>query len=218
MDRIRKEMAGYLAQLHNIHGDYFGYFTKDESRQYKTWKMAFFSMFSQILKDSRAHGVKLPYREIQDTLKRHSRLLEDVGTPSLVEYDCHEGNIFVKNAGSGYHIEGILDFERAFWGDPAADFPAAFIFKDDLRKEKAFLAAYMEATGKTAYTKADENKYQLYRLYILTIMSAETFRYGFLYGRFQGMWAKSQIKKCLKRLEGDGNGRCTKTPDDGGNA
>ncbi len=180
--------------------------------------MAFFRMFSQILKDSRAHGVKLPYREIQDTLKRHSRLLEDVGTPSLVEYDCHEGNIFVKNAGSGYHIEGILDFERAFWGDPAADFPAAFIFKDDLRKEKAFLAAYMEATGKTAYTKADENKYQLYRLYILTIMAAETFRYGFLYGRLQGMWAKSQIKKCLKYLEGDGNGRCTKTPDDGGNA
>ena len=124
----------------------------------------------------------------------------------------------MKNAGSGYHIEGILDFERAFWGDPAADFPAAFIFKDDLRKEKAFLAAYMEATGKTAYTKADENKYQLYRLYILTIMAAETFRYGFLYGRLQGMWAKSQIKKCLKYLEGDGNGRCTKTPDDGGNA
>lgn len=218
VDRIRKEMAGYLAQLHNIHGDYFGYFTKEESRQYKTWKMAFFSMFSQILKDSRAHGVKLPYREIQDTLKRHSRLLEDVGTPSLVEYDCHEGNIFVKNAGSGYHIEGILDFERAFWGDPAADFPAAFIFKDDLRKEKAFLAAYMEATGKKSYTKADENKYQLYRLYILTIMAAETFRYGFLYGRLQGMWAKSQIKKCLKYLEGDGNGRYTKTPDDGGNA
>lgn len=199
-DRIREELAGYLYQIHGIKGKYFGYFTKDERRQYSTWKEAFFHMFRQILADGREHRVKLPYARIMAALQRHDGSLEDVREPSLVEYDCHEGNIFVKKTGNSYTIEGILDFERAFWGDPIADFPTAFVFTDDIRKETAFLNAYLRVSGRNAYTETDAVKYQLYRMYILTIMAAETFRYGFLYGKLQGMWAKRQLRKCLRIL------------------
>ena len=202
VDRIREELAGYLYQLHGIKGTYFGYFTEDRSRQYSTWQDAFLHMFQQILEDGREHKVRLPYGRINVALRKNLSCLEDVKEPSLVEYDCHEGNIFVKDTGSGYVIEGILDFERAFWGDPIADFPAAFVFTDDIRKEKAFLKAYLKISGKKAFTERDERKYQLYRMYILTIMAAETFRYGFLYGRLQGMWAKWELRKCLRRLGG----------------
>ena len=199
-DRIREELAGYLYQIHGIKGKYFGYFTKDERRQYSTWKEAFFHMFRQILADGREHRVKLPYARIMAALQRHDGSLEDVREPSLVEYDCHEGNIFVKKTGNSYTIEGILDFERAFWGDPIADFPTAFVFTDDIRKETAFLNAYLRVSGRNAYTETDAVKYQLYRMYILTIMAAETFRYGFLYGKLQEMWAKWQLRKCLRIL------------------
>lgn len=199
-DRIREELAGYLYQIHGVKGKYFGYFTKDERRQYSTWKEAFFHMFRQILADGREHRVKLPYARIMAALQRHDGSLEDVTEPVLVEYDCHEGNIFVKKTGNSYTIEGILDFERAFWGDPIADFPTAFVFTDDIRKETAFLNAYLRVSGRNAYTETDAVKYQLYRMYILTIMAAETFRYGFLYGKLQGMWAKWQLRKCLRIL------------------
>lgn len=199
-DRIREELAGYLYQIHGVKGKYFGYFTKDERRQYSTWKEAFFHMFRQILADGREHRVKLPYARIMAALQRHDGSLEDVRELSLVEYDCHEGNIFVKKTGNSYTIEGILDFERAFWGDPIADFPTAFVFTDDIRKETAFLNAYLRVSGRNAYTETDAVKYQLYRMYILTIMAAETFRYGFLYGKLQGMWAKWQLRKCLRIL------------------
>ena len=199
-DRIREELAGYLYQIHGVKGNYFGYFTKDERRQYSTWKEAFFHMFRQILADGREHRVKLPYARIMAALQRHDGSLEDVREPSLVEYDCHEGNIFVKKTGNSYTIEGILDFERAFWGDPIADFPTAFVFTDDIRKETAFLNAYLRVSGRNAYTETDAVKYQLYRMYILTIMAAETFRYGFLYGKLQGIWAKWQLRKCLRIL------------------
>ena len=199
-DRIREELAGYLYQIHGIKGKYFGYFTKDERRQYSTWQEAFFHMFRQVLADGREHRVKLPYARIMAALQRHDGSLEDVREPSLVEYDCHEGNIFVKKTGNSYTIEGILDFERAFWGDPIADFPTAFVFTDDIRKETAFLNAYLRVSGRNAYTETDAVKYQLYRMYILTIMAAETFRYGFLYGKLQGMWAKWQLRKCLRIL------------------
>ena len=184
-DRIREELAGYLYQIHGVKGKYFGYFTKDERRQYSTWKEAFFHMFRQILVDGREHRVKLPYARIMAALQRYEGCLEDVTEPVLVEYDCHEGNIFVKKTGNSYTIEGILDFERAFWGDPIADFPTAFVFTDDIRKETAFLNAYLRVSGRNAYTETDAVKYQLYRMYILTIMAAETFRYGFLYGKLQ---------------------------------
>ena len=201
VDLIREELAGYLYQLHGIKGEYFGYFTEDKSRQYSSWKDAFWHMFHQILADSREHGVRLPYQQMQAALRKHLECLEDVKEPSLVEYDCHEGNIFVKESESGYQIEGILDFERAFWGDPIADFPTAFVFTDDIRKEKAFLNAYLRISGKKEFTERDDRKYQLYRMYILTIMAAETFRYGFVYGKLQEMWAKWGIRKCLRRLE-----------------
>ena len=201
-DQIKEELAGYLYQIHSIRGPHFGYFTEDKSRQYSAWKEAFLQMFRQILADSRAHKVKLPYDRMCAVLQKYSGYLEDVTEPSLVEYDCHEGNIFVKKTDSGYTIEGILDFERAFWGDPIADFPAAFVFTDDIRKEKAFLKAYLEISGKKEDTEADHVKYQLYRMYILTIMAAETFRYGWLYGKLQGTWAKWGIRKCLRRLGG----------------
>ena len=199
-DRIREELAGYLYQIHGVKGKYFGYFTKDERRQYSTWKEAFFHMFRQILADGREHRVKLPYARIMAALQRYEGCLEDVTEPVLVEYDCHEGNIFVKKTGNSYTIEGILDFERAFWGDPIADFPTAFVFTDDIRKETAFLNAYLRVSGRNAYTETDAVKYQLYRMYILAIMAAETFRYGFLYGKLQGMWAKWQLRKCLRIL------------------
>lgn len=200
VDKIREELAGYLYQLHGIKGNYFGYFSEDRSHQYSSWTDAFLHMFQQILTDSREHKVRLPYGRINAALRRNLRILEDVKEPSLVEYDCHEGNIFVKNTEQGYVIEGILDFERAFWGDPIADFPTAFVFTDDIRKEKAFLCAYLKVSGRAEYTENDAKKYQLYRLYILTIMAAETFRYGFIYGKLQGIWAKWQIRKCLRRL------------------
>lgn len=201
LDRVKAKLAEYLEQIHRIKGEYYGYFSEDPACQYRTWKEAFSQMFRQILTDAREHKVKLPYQRIEAVLEKNARHLEEISAPSLVEYDCHEGNIFVKEGKNGYEIEGILDFERAFWGDPLADFPAAFVLAEDIRKEKAFLDSYLKAGKRAAYTEEDAKRYQLYRLYISVIMASETFRYGFVYAKMQGAWAKAQIEKCLKELE-----------------
>ncbi len=201
LEQIKRRLAEYLAQIHEITGSYYGYFSQDPKQQYQTWKDAFFHMFGQLLQDARGHKVRIPYERIEKALKANEKYLHDLAAPSLVEYDCHDGNVFVKETEKGYQIEGILDFERAFWGDPLADFPTAFVFVDDIRREKAFLESYLKASRRTAYTQEDVKRYQLYRLYIAVIMAAETFRYGFVYSRLQGAWAKRQIKRCLKALE-----------------
>lgn len=202
LDKIRVEIGSCLAQIHQIKGSYYGYFTNDPSKQYATWEEAFLHMFKQILSDCRSRHVRLPYSRIENVLKKNAVYLRELQRPALVEYDCHDGNVFVKKVGEVYVIEGILDLERAFWGDPIADFPTAFIFTDDIRKEKAFLKGYLEnSPEKSEYTEADAKRYQLYRMYILVIMVAEIFRYGFLYGKLQALWSKFGISKCLKELE-----------------
>ena len=201
-DRLRRELAGYLAQIHTIRGPYFGYFSEDENRQYKTWKEAFYAMFEMVLTDAKKLGRKLPYERIRRVLRENGDVLETQKVPALVNYDCHEGNIFVKQEADGYHIEGIVDLERAYWGDPIADFPAAFVMGDDIRKEKAFLEEYLEQSAEIkAYTETELRRYLLYRMYLMTIMAAETFRFGFLYAHLQGGLAKHGVMKCLKELE-----------------
>ena len=200
LDRIKAELAGYLAAMHQIKGDYFGYFTEDEKLRFATWKEAFFHMFEQLLRDAAERNTKLPYARIRQALAANAEYLGEQKEPVLVEFDCHEGNVFVRQVDGEWRIAGIIDLERAFWGDPVGDFPTSFVFTDDIRKETAFLNAYLKAAGKSVYTEADAKRYQLYRLYILTVMAAEVFRYDFLYAKLQGAWAGRNISKCLKEL------------------
>lgn len=200
LQQIKAELAGYLAQLHTIKGAYYGYFTQDPEQQFSTWKEAFFHMFGQLLQDAQERNTRLPYAKIRRALSQNAACLEEVKVPALVDFDCHEGNIYVKKRNGVYQIEGILDLERAFWGDPIGDLPTAFIFTDDIRKEPAFLNAYLNASGRSGYTDEDAKRYQLYRLYILTIMAAEVFRYDPLYAIGQSAWARWNLSKCLKKL------------------
>lgn len=202
LESIKMELATIFAQLHQIKGNYFGYFTDNTRYQFGTWKEAFLHMMDMILKDGRTHGVKLPYERIKNALQDKAHYLDQIKEPTLVDYDLWPGNIFLKKEGERYVIEGIIDFERAFWGDPYADFPPAFMLIKNLHKEINFWRTYKEAAKiNNELTKEDEIRLSLYSLYIWTIMVVETFRYGFLYSAFQKNFSKSFVMKFLKELE-----------------
>lgn len=141
---IKKELAGYLAELHQIHGEYFGYFTHNEKYQYKTWRDAFVSMMTVLLNDGKQNGTKLPYDRYEKVLKEKSEYLNDIKIASLIDYDLWAGNVFVKQKEEKYVIEGIIDFERAFWGDSLADFSGSVMLLDHIYEEEDVWKAYSE--------------------------------------------------------------------------
>lgn len=201
LDGIKRQLGEYFAQIHTISGPYFGYFTEDESRQYSTWRKAFMAMVGMILSDGRNLGVKFPYGRIEKALDEKSALLEDITQPVLVNYDLWSGNIFLVGDGEIYQIEGIVDFERAFWGDPYADFAAAFFIDGDLWKDQVFWEGYTSIAGKDrVISERDRVRLLMYRMYIYLIMTVETYRYGFLRGKMQEIWSRSQALKCLEKL------------------
>lgn len=205
-DQVLGEMAACLARIHQIKGDYFGYPTTNREEKFSGWKEAFLHMYETLLSDARKRSYKLPYDRIKELLMRYSCYLDEIKIPALVEYDCHEGNVFVKQNEDGqWHVEGIIDFERFFWGDPIADFTGVFFLLPDVRMEPAFLSSYLKASPeRSEYTQRDAVRYCLYRMYILTIMSSEVFRYGRFYAWIQRTVGKRCLIKCMDELERQG--------------
>ncbi|NQX47996.1 aminoglycoside phosphotransferase family protein [Paenibacillus tritici] len=202
LDKIKVELGGYISQLHQIQGSYFGYFSEDDKLQFRTWKEAYWHMMQMILQDGKRLNVKLPYNRIETIIKQKEHLLEAIKVPSLVSFDLWPGNIFVIEDNDDYKIEAIIDFERSFWGDPYADFPPAFMLFKDVRNEKQFWHAYSRSFNKALeITREDYLRMQLYKLYIFLIMSIETYRYGKVYGKLQYIYSRSTVMKCLSELE-----------------
>jgi len=201
-DAINRELAEYFAQIHQIKGKYFGYFSSDPREKFETWKTAFFTMFKNILNDGKQRNIRLPYDRYEKVLCAHANAFDPVQSSLLVDYDLHPGNIFVTKKGEEYTIEGIVDFERAFWGDPYAEFPAAFLFIDDIRKNPVFWTAYRNRRNiDHDLIKEEEIRILFYRMYLFTIMCVEIYRYGFFYAKLQYLICKGVVKKCLRKLE-----------------
>lgn len=201
-EEIQKELADYIAQIHGIQGTYFGYFSQDSDTQYTSWKKAFLHMFDDLLKDGMERNIRLPYETYRTILEKQASILDTVQQPSLVDFDLHPGNIFLKKQNGKYVIEGIVDFERAFWGDPYAEFPAAFLMISDVRNNPVFWKEYRKNQQiDHDFTRSEEMKSQLYRLYLFTIMCVEIGRYGFFYSRFQSFFSKTVIKHCLAQIK-----------------
>ncbi|MET0132253.1 MAG: aminoglycoside phosphotransferase family protein [Kibdelosporangium sp.] len=164
-DRLRHELGTHVAALHEITGDCFGY---PQNEPAPTWRAAFTGMLADILGDARHYQVQLP--EIRDLMAANEHLLDTVETPVLVHFDLWDGNI-LRHEG---RISGIVDGERAFWGDPIAELASLSIF-GDIRRDQAFLDGY----GGVDFDDGTRRRLAMYRGYLFMIMITETAPRGY---------------------------------------
>ena len=99
-------------------------------------------------------------------------------------------------------MEGIVDCERAVWGDPCADFVSNIALFRDIEQETAFLEGYNQASeSPLVFTPSVRRRLDLYRAYLYMIMLVEIpYReYGKAYSLFRVHVARS-LKQVLARL------------------
>ncbi|MEV4056076.1 aminoglycoside phosphotransferase family protein [Amycolatopsis sp. NPDC049688] len=158
---LRTELGKIVAGLHETTGDGFGYL---QDPLHPTWFSAFTAMVDAILADAVRYRVHLPRpaAEIAHLVRRHEPLLELVTTPVLVHFDLWQGNILV----DGGRVSGIIDAERAFWGDPVAEFVSLTLFHD---LDAPLLAGY----GPAFFDAPARRRLTLYRVYLGLIMLVE---------------------------------------------
>lgn len=172
--RLRTELGRFTAALHSITGEGFGYPAEPLGPLRGSWREAFLEMVGAVLADAGRFAVELPEDadRIRELFAAQSAVLDEVSTPRLVHFDLWDGNILVDRGPAGARIGALIDAERAFWGDPLAEFVSLSLF-DDMERDDAFLEGYRTAGGTVTFDASARRRLTLYRSYLYLIMWVE---------------------------------------------
>jgi aminoglycoside phosphotransferase (APT) family kinase protein len=165
---LRAGLGRIVAAVHRITGPAFGY---PQGKLQASWPAAFTAMLDAVLADAERFAAVLPCPpgRIRSALAAGLPALDDVRRPALVHFDLWPGNVLI----GGRRVTGLVDAERAFWGDPLADLVSLALF-GDIERDQDFLRGYREAGGTVAFDEPTRRRLALYRCYLYLIMLVET--------------------------------------------
>lgn len=119
-DQLWRQLGKFAATLHSTTGEHFGY--PEPFNPHNTWSSFINSNVAGMICDVKR--LKLYCSEIEDycaLLPKFSSLLDEIERPCLLHGDLWPRNIIVNGRGDKIAIRAVIDGERAFWGDPYAD-------------------------------------------------------------------------------------------------
>ena len=119
-----------------------------------------------------------------EELDSEKKSFDEIKTATLVHWDMWEGNIFVSNN----HVSGIIDWERAMWGEP---------FMDDRFREHSRNDDFLEGFGVDSFSENDLKRIRWYDVILYLTMMIEVF-YREFEDQSQYHWAKDMLLKVLR--------------------
>ena len=162
--QIDRQMGDCNRKMNEITGTYFGYPGLPEL-QGDHWKEVFLKIMDSVLEDGKRKQAEIgqSYEEVWELIQRHAECLDGYDTPHFVHWDVWDANVFVVQG----ELVGIIDFERALWGDPLLE-PIFRQFDPDVPE-------YWTGYGKTVFSEVEQRRCKLYSLHIYLIMAIECF-------------------------------------------
>lgn len=200
--QVRSQVATAATNLHRVTGSSFGYPLRDSRSWQPTWRAAFGSMMDDLLDDATRllatrpvpFTLPAPPERIGALVRRHADLLDDIDRPALVHFDLWDGNVFVRPDDTlGWRVTGLIDGERALYGDPVAELVSLGLFRD---LDPATLAPFGELTDR------DLRRLDLYTTYLYVIMAIEGATRGWHSPerRQYEAWLSERLDELLTRL------------------
>lgn len=141
-ERVRHDLGAFMARLHTVTGDAFGYPAPASRMSAPTWPEAFGLMVDALLADAETWEVDLPAEALRAVVARHHDALAEVTVPRLVHADLWPGNLFLAagphdgadatadpadpaDGPSPLRLTGVIDTERCLWADPLYELAGA---------------------------------------------------------------------------------------------
>jgi len=195
-DSILKQLGKITAVINSYKGEGFGYFNLD--RKFDSWFDALYWMCSLLFKDALKYKIDLPLEEADflRLLEKFKFSLDEVKQPKLIHWDLSPANIFVRENNSEYELTGVIDFERAIWGDPLME----NILFDLNDINIPYFDGYNENLLETQNQKI---RRLLYNMYLCLVMVIEDGPRDYD-DKGSVKWAYEELEKCFKILNAQG--------------
>ncbi len=142
-------------------------------------------MLQNLISDGQKKSVDLgcDAKQLLAEFENEKHIFDEVSTATLVHWDMWEGNVFVE----GDQVSGIIDWERAMWGEALMD--------DRFRKHSRD-RDFLEGFGKQDFTEFELKRLRWYDIILYLTMMIEVF-YREFEDKGQYYWAKEQLLKVM---------------------
>jgi aminoglycoside phosphotransferase (APT) family kinase protein len=167
---VRRRIGELSALINRVPGELFGYPRRDGRTRSGSWRESFLAIIADILDDAAEFERDLtrPVSEVRALFEQHGPRLDEVTGPVLVHFDLWDGNVFVRSTPQGWEVDGFIDGERAFYGDPLAELVSLISFVGP-EEADAVVDGYL---GRPL-TEAEQVRLCLYRTYLWLILAVE---------------------------------------------
>ncbi|WP_199040735.1 phosphotransferase family protein [Glycomyces salinus] len=172
---LRRELGRLGALINTVDGERFGYRRSDGRTESDSWGESFLAIIDDVMADIEEFGTVLPRPAagIRSLISAHRALLDQVERPALIHFDLWDGNVFVEQGDDGWRVEGLIDGERALYGDPLAELVSLKLCPAE--DQAAVVDGYLgrEMTGD------ERRRLTLYQVYLWLLLVTECDVRGF---------------------------------------
>ncbi len=188
---IEYQLGQITAQINGFRSKAFGFHSF--GREFDNWPDAFRWMCEILFADAGRYSIEpdLSAHEFFDSFDEHHASFAEVLHPQLVHWDLWPGNIFITLSADDPGIEGVVDFERALWGDP--------LMESYLTRQSG-IPHYMAGYGENMFaTRSQRIRRTFYDIYLHLIMIIEDGPRQYDDKRMVN-WARQQLQRDMKML------------------
>lgn len=163
---VYRALGELTRTVHQVRGRVFG---PVGGPHFPTWSEAVLASFADVVADLTDIGLDASdVRAVAGLAAGHRAVLDEITRPRLLHGDLWTGNVLLSPAPA---ISGLLDHDRARWGDPTAEWG---LHLADMRDEPSFWDGY----GPRPATPRDRWRGLVYRAWHIALLRLERYRLG----------------------------------------
>jgi hypothetical protein len=191
---VKALSADMIARMHHIEGSGYGY---PQNGLEANWYLGIRKMCSNLIADAAGFGKKCPLGEKLLSLIEKFRKVLEKAPCGLVNFDLWDKNLFYESREAGLRL-WLIDPERSFWGDPAADLVYLDLNRMKLEEKAEAIARYNRGARFPFSAGQDlQIRYNVMLVYLGLVLYTERFsRYTFWQS---GYWRNTLFSSMLAK-------------------
>lgn len=114
------QFGSIMRQIHDVRGETFG--LPRPGFQFERWSQTVIDRMERTLRSAKDLRLDVTnFARVLEMVNTHPQQLDEIEIPRLLHGDLWLFNLLIKRGENKPSIVGILDADRAWWGDPMAD-------------------------------------------------------------------------------------------------